>query len=133
MAIKPEIQVKRDNESQQLARFDLLPVELAERIKAAAFNYEGPTDHFEVAIGAVVMSRLYGWRAVRLLHTGATYARIERILGVRLRDVCPERGILARRSNVLALADQLGNFWLMARGVEPKPANRLDATTPTGA
>lgn len=128
-----EIQAKRDAEAMELAGFELIPPELAEKLKAAAFNYEGRADHIEVAIGAVVMARMYGWRAVRLLHHGTTYARIERALGFKIKDHCPERGILARRSNVLALADQLGNFWAMARGTDTKPEHRLDATTPTGA
>jgi hypothetical protein len=113
---KAEREKLRAQEREALAGFELLTDELVERIKLGAEDFEGRFEVLESAVGALVIGRMYGWRVLRLVHDSRTSARYERVLGLKFKDVCPERGILARRSIGLAWADKLGEFWRIARG-----------------
>jgi hypothetical protein len=97
-------------------------------IKNAAQRYSGDLTQLESMFGALVAGQLYGWKVLRLIHSGATYAKYEKHLGVKFRDVCPEVGPLAHRSHAYALSEQMGNFWRMVRGQDPgrSPTVELD-------
>ncbi len=96
-----------------------------EIIKGAFDVYEGDIRILGSAIGALILGQSIGWRALRIVHAGATYRRYEGILGVRFKDVCPERGIHSNRSIGLSEADRIGSFWKVADGIERVPKKHI--------
>ena len=80
-------------------------------IKNASENYEGDMDILESAIGALLVAQFYGWRVIRVIHSGATYARYERVLGIKFNELCPARTPLSRRNNGFRWTEDFGNYW----------------------
>lgn len=88
----------------------------------AALHFVGDSRELERALGAFLLGKYAGWKVLRIVHDGSTYAKYEKILGAGQRGVfkfkqhCPERGPLARRFRGLVWADALNNFWGVVRG-----------------
>lgn len=82
--------------------------------RAASFTGDG--HKLERALGAYSLGQLYGWRVLRMLHSGATIANYEAILGDSFENLCPERTSLSSRNLGLRIADALSSFWRVARG-----------------
>lgn len=87
--------------------------------KSAAFEFKGHLPSLETAIGAMYGGQIYGWKVLRIIHGSNAYAKYEKILGIKFKDVCPERGVLAERSVGLRIADAAGGFWKVATGKVP--------------
>lgn len=90
----------------------------------AFIAFEGDARELERAVGALLVGKYFGWRVLRIMHDGSTYAKYEKVLGAgaggfKFRDHCPERGPLARRSHGLQLADRIDGFWRVVRGQVP--------------
>lgn len=86
-------------------------------IDKAVDNFHGNLDDLESAIGMLMVGRYYGWRVVLLIHSQSTVRKYLKILGLKnLRDVLPEVGTLAHRSNAWRLVDGTENFWKVVRG-----------------
>lgn len=94
----------------------LLTSELTKIIEKASEQYSGDVTILESAIGALIIGRMYGWRVLRLVHGSSSYARYERILAIKFKDVCLERTELSKKSLALKVADAVGDFWAVARG-----------------
>ena len=92
--------------------------EIPEDILERARTFCGDGRQLEAALGAYVVGQLYGWRALAMMHTTATRQRFDRILGVRLNDVCPEHTGLTDRLLGIRIADQVGAFWKVATRAE---------------
>jgi hypothetical protein len=74
-------------------------------------------DELESAIGMLILGRHYGWRVMLLIHSPTTVRKYLKTLGLKsLRDVLPEVGVLAHRSNAWRLVDGTKNFWKVVRG-----------------
>jgi len=82
-----------------------------EIVEAASKKYVGDMGVLESAIGALVMGQFFGWRVLRILHSSSTYARYQRILGVRFMDVCPDHTKLSRRNNGYRWVEDFGSYW----------------------
>lgn len=81
-------------------------------IAAHAINdYEGDLGVLESAVGALIMGQFYGWRVLRIIHTGRTYSRYEKILGIKFNELCPARTPLSRRNNGYRWTEDFGNYW----------------------
>ncbi|MDY0743965.1 hypothetical protein SNE35_05590 [Paucibacter sp. R3-3] len=86
-------------------------------IDRAIEDFNGNLNDLGSAIGMVMLSRRYGWRVVLLIHSPNTVRKYLKILGLKnLRDVAPEVGELAHRSNAWRLVDGTANFWKVVRG-----------------
>lgn len=104
----------------------------------ACISFQGNAQELERALGALVLGKYVGWRVLRIMHDGSTYAKYERILGAggrafRFKDYCPDRGPLARRSTGLVWADKINAFWKVVRGQVPgarSPEVELDPQLP---
>lgn len=88
-------------------------------ISNAIQNYSGDARVLESAIGAFHVGLNIGWRPLRLIHSGKTYARYQQILGVDFHEVLPEVGPLADRLTGWRIVKVSGNFWDAALGIAP--------------
>ncbi|MFT3804555.1 MAG: hypothetical protein QM766_25490 [Burkholderiaceae bacterium] len=91
--------------------------ELIKIIDRAVDQFDGDLDELESAIGMLILGRHYGWRVMLLVHSPMTIRKYQKILGIaHLREVLPEVGVLAHRSNAWRLVDGTRNFWKVVRG-----------------
>jgi hypothetical protein len=84
---------------------------MLEIIDKAWEEYKGDVTVLNSAIGALVMGRHVGWQGVRVMYARVTYTRYEKILGIKFRDVLPERGKDAERLRGIRIIDGIGKFW----------------------
>jgi hypothetical protein len=96
---------------------------LSDRIR----QFSGNFDHLEASLGALVVGRLLGWETLRIIHSNATWHRMEEILDLKFREPLPwasddspplleKRGVYAKKSYALRFADKVGDFWAVFRG-----------------
>ncbi len=86
-------------------------------VDRTADEFRGELSELESAIGMLLIGRHYGWRVILLVHSPATIRKYLKILGLKnLRDVLPEVGVLAHRSNAWRMLDGTQNFWKAVRG-----------------
>lgn len=91
--------------------------ELISRIDEAIDGFHGNLNDLGSAIGMLMLARRYGWKVMLLTHSPSTVRKYLKILGLKsLRDVSPEVGELARRSNAWRLVSGTSNFWKVVRG-----------------
>lgn len=102
---------------------DKLPAYLADRIR----RFEGNFDHLEASLGALVVGRLVGWETLRIIHSNATWNRMEDILGLKFREPLPwasedspplmeKRAVYAEKSYALRFVDKVGSFRAVFQG-----------------
>jgi hypothetical protein len=97
---------------------------LSQLVDEASLRFSGTFDELESAAGMLMIGRLYGWRVLVLIHNKRTIRKYEEILGIKVREAFPEEGPLASRSNALAVAKTLGNFWKAVSGELKIPDRR---------
>jgi len=85
-------------------------------IKNASLNFKGQLPTLEAAIGALYIGQIYGWRVLRIAHGSTSYNKYEDILKIKFNDICPEKGVLGKRSWGLRLAEKMESFWKVATG-----------------
>lgn len=91
--------------------------ELLRLVDRVVDQYDGNLDELESAVGMLMLGRYYGWRVLLLVHSPNTVRKYQKILGLKtLKDVLPEVGILAHRSDAWRLVDGTRNFWKAVRG-----------------
>lgn len=87
------------------------PEELVNLTNETIKKFKGDIPELESAIGMLFAGRQYGWKVMYLVHSKATIRKYEKILGVKIREVCPELGPLADRSVGWKIAKKVSNFW----------------------
>jgi hypothetical protein len=90
--------------------------EMAKIVRVAWQNYKGDCGVFMSAVGALAFGREVGWKAVRVCMSSVTYRKYEKILGLRFRDVLPERTKESKRIRGIRIVDDLGKFWQALSG-----------------
>lgn len=86
-------------------------------IDRAVDNFHGELTELESAVGMLLVGRHYGWRVMLLIHSPATVRKHLKTLGLKnLRELLPEVGMLAHRSNAWRLVDGSKTFWMAVRG-----------------
>lgn len=102
--------------------------------RRVSLDFKGQLPVLENAIGAMYVGQLFGWKVLRIIHGSNTYSKYERMLGVKFKDICPERGPLAEKCVGLRIADAAGGFWKVATGKIPGRSplvdNELDVPYP---
>jgi hypothetical protein len=94
----------------------LSDAEMIKIIETAVRNFSGQATTFESAIGALVYGRMMGWKALRVMHSSATYSRYEKILGIKFIDVLPDRTTHSRSLRGIRMADTFERFWQAING-----------------
>lgn len=82
----------------------------------AIAGFTGQLNELESALGMLAMGHHFGWKVLYLIHSKKTIRKYEDILGIKIRDVFPEKGPSSYRSIGLNLAEKIGNFWKVAGG-----------------
>jgi hypothetical protein len=137
--LTPEQRLYKDrlNVAKQLP--ELITKEDKAILDEAAIHFFGDGHDLERALGAFILGKYAGWKVLRILHDGSTYAKYERILGAgkkgvfKFKNHCPERGPIARRFRGLVWADKINRFWEVVRGQVPgarSPTVELDPQLP---
>jgi hypothetical protein len=85
----------------------------------AASKFKGNAHQLEAAIGALFVAQHYGWKVAYLVHDIRTIRKYEKILGVTLKDICPEVGHRADRSLAYLAAQKVSSFWKAVKGEIP--------------
>ncbi len=88
----------------------------ADIIRTAIDEYQGDVSVLSSAIGALICGTIFGWRGIRVTMSSTTFAKYERILKVRFRDVCPESTVLSRDIRGFRIAEDFGKFWQALSG-----------------
>ncbi|MBV6303519.1 hypothetical protein KVP10_01405 [Candidimonas humi] len=91
--------------------------ELLRLVDRVVDQYDGNLDELESAVGMLMLGRYYGWRVLLLVHSPNTVRKYQKILGLKsLKEVLPEVGRLAHRSDAWRLVEGTRNFWKAVRG-----------------
>ena len=95
---------------------DLSDAEAAIIVREALKQFRGGYDSLSGAIGFLFAGRHYGWRVMYLVHSRATIAKYERILGVKSREVFAESTEYSQNSLAYRLLSTATNFWKAVKG-----------------
>lgn len=99
--------------------------EVERLVARSSLEFKGQADDLYMAVGCLLVGRLYGWRVLRLTLTSKQYAKYQRILalgldepggGFRFGEWMRERERLSYKSIGLKLADMIGDFWAACKG-----------------
>ena len=90
--------------------------QLVELIDKAIKNFSGTLDSLAGAIGYLMIGRKFGWRVMFFMHSQSTVRKYERILGIKSKEVMPERGVLAKKAAVYEAVQKVSNFWKAVKG-----------------
>lgn len=90
-----------------------------EVLETAINEFQGQLGVLESAAGALIVGQKFGWRVLQIAHSQTTLKKYEKILGLKFKDVCPERTELSKKSIGLRIADKLKSFWAVALGKTP--------------
>lgn len=84
-----------------------------ERINNVITNYTGDARVLENAIGCYLVGLMYGWKVLYLIHSKATLRKYQDILGFKFREMVPEIGDLAHKSEAYQtmLKRKSPSFW----------------------
>lgn len=110
--------------------FALTP-EQCEMIQKACAEYHGQLDDLYQAIGLIVAGQLFGWRVMRLVSTRSNWQKAQELFGDPKKLMDP-RGPYAHRSLGLKIADELGEFWEIVRGLTKIPHQTRRTLIDTG-
>lgn len=91
---------------------------------AAIERFNGGADQLEAALGMYMIGRHVGWKVLYLIHTKATVAKYETILGIKVREEFEPETTDSSRSLAFKSAQALTNFWKIVSGDEKLPLDR---------
>lgn len=101
-----------------------LSPELSAHVAAVVHEYRGSCPSLSEAIGALVFGQFYGWKGVYMIYSRAKVRSMEEILGLKFREVMPERTDDSARINGIRIADELGKFWAVAKAEISVPGGK---------
>ncbi len=87
-------------------------------------KFTGGADQLEAALGMYMIGRHVGWKVLYLIHTKATVAKYEAILGIKVREEFEPETIDSQRSMGFRAASALSNFWKIVSGDEKLDLDR---------
>ena len=84
-------------------------------INEKSADFVGQLDDLQAAVGMLAVGRLYGWRVTRLISSKRHWSVACKLFG-DLKELLPERGVLAHKSVGLAIVDKAGDYWGIIKG-----------------
>lgn len=96
--------------------------ELLKKIDYVCANFVGQLDDLQAAVGMLVTGRLFGWRVIRLISSRRHWSVACNLFG-DLKELLPERGVLAHKSAGLVIVDKAGDYWEYVKGHKPLPSH----------
>ena len=108
---------KPKSKDEVIAKLDAKQLQQLKEIQENAIAaFVGQLDELESALGMLAMGHHFGWKVLYIIHSKKTIRKYEDILGIKIREVFPEKGPSSYRSYGLTLAEKIGNFWKVAGG-----------------
>ena len=95
--------------------------ELMIKIDEVTTNFKGQLDDLTAVVGMVMVGRLYGWRVIRLVNSRRHWGLACKLFG-DLKELLPDRGVLAHKSVGLTIVDKLGDYWGIIGGEASRDA-----------
>lgn len=93
--------------------------ELLDHVYSVSREYKGDSHALFMAIGALFVGRLYGWRVIRVFLSSSSYSRSQKILDLDFKTVMkPETELSDRASGYKSIKD-LKEFWGIVAGRIP--------------
>lgn len=93
--------------------------QLLEQVNSALQTFEGDCHEMESAVGALFLGRQFGWKPLFLIHRPSTIRKYEEYLGITFRDVMPDVGPFADKSNAWRALGGVSSFWKAVKGEIP--------------
>src|SRR5208282_1103972 len=100
---------------------------LKPKLEKSIKTFHGDGTILEGAWGALLVGTQFGWKVSFLMHNQSTIKRYEGIIGVKVRDVCPETTKLSSRNYGYKIASTLSSIWKAIRGEESIPDRNMFA------
>ena len=88
-------------------------------IDQAADKFRGDITDLSRAIGMLAVGRRIGWRVTYLVYSRMAIRKYERILGVRIQEVLPEKSDLTEKTVAWKALQKVTNFWKAVKGEIP--------------
>jgi len=85
-------------------------------IETAIKKFRGQLPTLEGAIGAYLVGKELGWKAMYLIHEKRTIRKYEEILEISFRDELPEEGRYAHKSLAWKAVKKVSNYWKAVKG-----------------
>ena len=98
--------------------------QLDDVINNAIRDGQGQLDELESALGMLLLGHHYGWKVLYLIHSKKTIRKYEEMLGIKIREMFPEKGPSSPRSIGLIVAERYPNFWKIVSGEIKIPDRR---------
>jgi hypothetical protein len=89
------------------------------KIESICESFQGQFPDLFQMVGIVVVGRLFGWRVVRLVVPSRVWMLMNKWFGDP-KDLMPERGRLAYKSQGLKIVDGLGDYWGVINGAQSR-------------
>lgn len=89
--------------------------ELMKKVDEVCTEFTGQIDDLQAAVGLITVGRLYGWRVMRLACSRRHWMVACGLFG-DLKEILPERGVLAHKSLGLKVVDKAGGYWDFVAG-----------------
>lgn len=93
--------------------------ELLEHVNLISREYKGDSHALFMAIGALFVGRLYGWRVIRVFLSSSSYARSQKILDLDFKLVMEPETELSDRASGYKSIKNLKDFWGIVAGRVP--------------
>ena len=73
-------------------------------------------DELEAALGMYLVGFHFGWKVLVVIHNKRTIRKYEELLGINIREVFPEYGPDAHRTNAYKVIQSASSFWKLVSG-----------------
>jgi hypothetical protein len=91
--------------------------DLMKKVEEVSAGFTGQIDDLQAAVGLITVGRLYGWRVMRLACSRRHWTLTCSLFG-DLKEILPERGVLAHKSFGLKVVDKAHDYWQVVQGHE---------------
>jgi len=90
--------------------------QLLEHLDNVLKEYKGESPALFMAVGALFISRSYGWKPVRVILSHAVYLRSQKILKLDFKEIFPEETELSDKVIPYKIIKNMKEFWGIIRG-----------------
>jgi len=80
-------------------------------VEDSAYEFVGPFEELESALGMLFLGRLVGWKVLVLIHNKRTIRKYEEILGINIREAFEPEGPFSYKSVGYEVVQKLQKFW----------------------
>jgi len=104
----------------------LLTADQQIHLKEVITSFRGNGEVLQNALGALLIGQVYGWRVLRVMYSGASYARYQKVLQLKFNEWCPDETPLSERHKLYKAYKLTGKFWEYIKGKISLPKNQQE-------